>query len=77
MANPKLTDAEVEQLIALREKTRRRYKKQNESKQRLYDIVTVTVPKGVKDIWKAEANIENKSLTQFVSDAVENYIDNK
>ena len=35
------------------------------------DSIQIRVPKGKKDAWKAEAAARNKSLQQFIIDAVE------
>lgn len=35
-----------------------------------YDYVTLSLPKGEKDIWKAQAKKEGRSLTSFVRHAV-------
>jgi len=74
MANSKLTQEELERLDKIKKKA---YSRPIKPKQERYDIVTLAIAKGIKDIWRGEADNEGKSLTQFVSDAVDFYIDNK
>lgn len=54
---------------------------QNKATQRYmknaYDDVKTRVPKGTKDIWKAEAEKRDKSLNQFVIDCVEKEINSE
>ena len=73
MANPKLTKEELEKLNVMRSKSKNNTLKRKKS----YDFMTIAVAKGVKDIWKEESKSEGKSLTQFIVDAVDFYIDNK
>lgn len=39
-----------------------------------YDQILLMIPKGNKDIWKAEANRRNMSLNAFVQEAVSHYL---
>lgn len=41
------------------------------------DDIKIRVPKGTKDIWKAEAEKRDKSLNQFVIDCVEKEINSE
>ena len=36
-----------------------------------YDEIKVRIDKGKKDVWKAAAQVNSKSLNQFIIDAVE------
>ena len=38
------------------------------------DDVRVRVPKGTKERWRTEAEVEGKSLQRFIIDAIEEYI---
>ena len=39
------------------------------------DDIRLRVPKGTKEVWKAEAEKRGKSMTQFVVDTVQKEID--
>lgn len=39
-----------------------------------YDRVSVNVPKGRREVWKAAASAEGKSLNAFITDIIESYI---
>lgn len=40
------------------------------------DDIRLRLPKGTKDKWRTAAAKEGKSMTQFVADLINNYIDN-
>lgn len=46
----------------------------NDFKKVKYDRVVVDVPKGRREMWRAIAESEGKSLNAFIRDIVENYI---
>ena len=41
------------------------------------DDIRLRLPKGTKDRWKAAADVAGVSMTKFVQDAVEAFMDNK
>ena len=42
-----------------------------------YDKVTLSIPKGQKQIWKDEASKRGLSLTEFITRSIEYYLDNQ
>jgi hypothetical protein len=47
----------------------------NRYNDKAYDRVTLAVPKGSREKWKAYAETKGKSLTQFIRELVENEIE--
>lgn len=50
-------------------------KAKNKYNEKVYDRINLIVKKGVKDIWKTEAEQRGSSLNAFICKAVERYID--
>lgn len=46
----------------------------NKYNAKTYDRITVTVKKGVKDIWRGEAERQGSSLNAFIEKAVKRYM---
>lgn len=39
-----------------------------------YDRINLTTPKGRREVWRAAASAEGKSLNSFINDIIEAYI---
>lgn len=46
----------------------------NKYNEKTYDRIPLVVKKGIKDIWKAEAEQQGLSLNAFIYEAVDRYI---
>lgn len=46
----------------------------NKYNEKTYDRIPLVVKKGIKDIWKAEAEQQGLSLNAFIYEAVDQYI---
>lgn len=68
MTNKIIVREELERLRKIEEKQKKRYKEQNLRAKELYDRISLTVPKGKKELLEQEAKKNDKTLNKFISE---------
>ena len=58
-------------------RTKKDFEHQNEYNKQNYDRIGLMIPKGMGEIWKAEAKRRNMSLNAFVQEAVKQFLESE
>lgn len=77
MIEDNITLEEIQRLKDIEQKQKKRYKKQNEYTNKLYDRISFTVPKGRKKAIEDMAKSMGLTVNKFISEIILKTVDNK